>query len=89
MNGKLYFAILAASLLATGCATTQDTSQPSTTPAAAPVTLTGDEIKSLISGRTGEGRTSEGYYVKAYNSPDGKISATSEKSRRATSALQW
>ena len=79
MNGKFAFAILTASLLATGCATTQDTAQSSTTPANAATMLTGEEIRSLISGNTVEGRLTDSYYFKGYNSPDGKISATSEK----------
>lgn len=83
MNGNLALAILTASLFAAGCATTQDTSQSSTTPTEAQTLLTGEEIRSLISGRTAEGKTSDGYYVKAYNSPDGKMSATSERSGKS------
>ncbi len=79
MNSKHFIAIATASFLAMGCATTQETARPSATSAEPPTVLTGEEIMALISGRTGEGRTSEGYYIKAYNSPDGKISATSEK----------
>lgn len=79
INSKLIFAFLTATLFATGCATNQEMTQPSSSSTEAPTMLTGEEIKSLISGRTGEGRTSEGYYIKAYNSTDGKISATSEK----------
>lgn len=60
-------------------ATTQDATQPSTTPTEAQTLLTGEEIRSLISGNTVEGRLTDSYHFKGYNSPDGKISATSEK----------
>ena len=90
MNSKQAWAILTTCLLATGCATTQDAAQPSATPAEAPTMLTGDEIKSLISGRTGEGRNSDGYDVKYYNSPDGKVSATAAKGGKTySSAGTW
>ena len=79
MNSKFAFAILTASLFATGCATTQDATQPSTTPAEAQTLLTGEEIRSLISGRTVEGKNSDAQNVKAYNSPDGTVSAVSAK----------
>ena len=78
MNVKLILSIASALILAVGCATTQDSGQTSTS-AETPKTLTGEEIRSLISGRTGEGMTSDGYYIKAYNFTDGRISATSEK----------
>lgn len=83
MNVKFVFAILTASLLAAGCATTQDTAQPSTTPAEAPTTLTGEEIRSLISGNTVEGKDSYGYYFKGYHALDGTVSATSEKGSKS------
>ncbi len=83
MNVKFAFTILAASLFVTGCATTQDTTQSSTTPAEAPTMLTGEEIRSLISGNTVEGRVTDGYYFKGYHAPDGRVSATSEKGGKA------
>lgn len=93
MNGKLALTTLIATLLASGCATTQDTApaQPSATPAAVVTpSLTGEEIKALISGRTAEGRNSDGYYVKAYNTPDGKISATAAQGGKTyQSAGTW
>ena len=91
MNVKFAFAILTASLLAAGCATTQDTAQPSTTPAEASTMLTGEEIRSLISGNTVEGKVSDGYYFKGYHAPDGTVSATSEgggKTYRGTGTWQ-
>ena len=90
MNSKKAWAILTTCLLATGCATTQDAAQPSATPAEAPTMLTGDEIKSLISGRTAEGRNSDDYDFKLYHSPDGKVSATAAKGGKTySSAGTW
>jgi hypothetical protein len=79
MHRKLIVTIFTTLITAAGCVTTQDSGQTPTTVGEPPKTLTGDEIKSLISGRTVVGRTSDGFDIKAYNTPDGKISATSEQ----------
>ena len=89
MQTNLAIAVLAAAIVAAGCTTTQETSQPSST-ATAPATLTGEEIKALVAGNTVEGMNSDGYYFKGYNSPDGKISASSEKGGKVyTSGGTW
>lgn len=76
---ELFLALITAAIFATGCATNQEITQPPSSSTEAPTTLTGDEIRALISGKTVEGRLSDGYYFKAYNAPDGKVSAISEK----------
>lgn len=75
----LIFVFLTAAVFATGCATNQEMTEPSGSSTEAPTMLTGDEIRALISGKTVEGRLSDGYYFKAYNAPDGKVSAVSER----------
>ena len=59
-------------LFLTACATNEvsDNGSPQ-------VALTGDQLRSLGTGKTFEGRTSDGAHIRVYSSPDGKTSASS------------
>ena len=54
------------------------------------VALTGDQLRPVGPGRTFEGRTSDGANVPVYNSPDGKLSASSRVgSKTYTNTGTW
>ena len=76
MKTILTFAIPFSLLLAGGCATTNEPTEKD----APSVTLTGDDLRAIVD-KTFEGRTSTGYYIRVYSSPDGKLSATSRSAR--------
>ena len=72
MKTILTFAIPFSLLMAAGCATTNEPTEKD----APSVTLTGDDLRAVVD-KTFEGRTSDGYNIRVYNSRDGKLSATS------------
>lgn len=74
MKAKLTFALFSTIVLIAGCATTNEPPDKDV-PA---VALSGDELRALVGniGKTFEGRTSDGFTIRVYNSPDGNLSAT-------------
>lgn len=73
MKSKLYAVLISTLVIAAGCATMQEgTSGSSSSVSTAPEVVRGDQLRATVSGKTFEGRSSEGFNVRAYNAPDGK-----------------